>query len=91
MPSIDGLWDTFSAVKQMQPLMRYDQQLRWRIVAADWDFLLSRRDPRHPPFARRSIEGKDYLFDVPVDIVQPGRFGSPYRWPELVIICDRRN
>jgi hypothetical protein len=97
-PSIAGLWDTLGAVKSMKHLMHYDQQPYWRISEADWEWLCS---VKSASWSREVFDGFEVaslggervrtLFGVPVRLVRPGRFGSPPQWPELVIVCDRRN
>lgn len=96
VPSLDALWDTFRAAQQMRSLMRYDQQLRWRIGERDWAWMTQwRSDSPWGQIVRDTIDVKGVriqtLFDVPVEFVRAGRFGSPPHWPELVIVCDRRN
>lgn len=54
----------------------------WRIAADDWQSIRVR--------ARNEVgvdaQGRGTLFGVPVEVVQP----APGRWPELVLVVNRR-
>jgi hypothetical protein len=55
---------------------------RWRIGFDDWNFILSSRR------AREFVTGvgeSPCMFGIPVDFMSTSHF------PELVIVCDRRN
>jgi hypothetical protein len=65
---------------------------RWRICHADWDDL--RRDATavkahaiEPPPYGGDPDSPWLLFGIPVDVIPNQR----HRWPELVLISDRRS
>lgn len=63
---------------------------RWRITAPDWAVMRAQAarypySPIHPP-AYGQLDEEWTLFGIPVDVIPPQR----HRWPELVLISDRR-
>lgn len=80
VPDVDALW---TLVEGLPPAL--GDVARWRITTDDWAYLRA----NHPRAIGYPIRpDRPYtLFGVPVDVVATER----HRWPELVLISDRRN
>lgn len=85
-PDLNALWSMCIALHA--ELRRH---ARWRITHTDWNYLRAqspghRPHPIQPPRYSADPHEPWTLFGVPVDVVPTER----HRWPELVLISDRR-
>jgi hypothetical protein len=85
VPDVEWMWRTYASLVAAIPDFRHlEHQVIWRIAHSDWDYI--RQHSRAG--IGWSVAGEPpTLWGIEVQLVPP-RLGQ---FPELVIICDRRN
>jgi hypothetical protein len=84
VPDVHWMWDMICGVVTGSESV---SAARWRIAASDWDHILTTNYHHHAVSYPINPDGEYHLFGYPVDIVPD----APNRFPEFVLICDRRN
>lgn len=83
-PDVVALWRVVQRLTMAQFDALATGGLRWRITVSDWESIGRRVSSGQVGFDVES--GRSTLFTVPVEVVAD----APGRWPELVLVVDRR-
>ncbi len=92
-PDINALWDTYRAMREVEPLLRYSQRPVWRLARSDWLHLL-RVDMGAVPVALETYDSqakavRRTLFSLEADVIDDHDMRAP-AFPEIALVCDRR-